>query len=178
MANVHQSCKRDGWSKSKVACEQNHKIAEFYLILWSPVLFLCHDLTEPHNVTFPHSLIFYLWHMILGTLYTSAKSPPLPTHTHKKMALSFDFLSGRLLESWSYSSLQVNHFLLSRSANSMTFGILNTIYVYNPIAALKHYCTSSWTRKCIKRLLGTEIQHLRNRVSRHIDKMSCNTEPC
>ena len=84
MANVHQSCKRDGWSKSKVACEQNHKIAEFYLILWSPVLFLCHDLTEPHNVTFPHSLIFYLWHMILGTS-TPPPSPPLypPTHTKR-----------------------------------------------------------------------------------------------
>ena len=161
------------WLVNKTTRSQN------CLILWSPVLLLCHDLTEPHNVTFPHSLIFYiLAHDFGDPLHLRRTPPPLPTHTHKKRALPFDFLSGRLLEGWSYSSLQLNHFLLSRSANSMAFGIPNTIHVYNPIAALKHYCTSSWTRKCIKRLLGTEIQHLRTRVSRHIDKMYCNTEPC
>ena len=151
------------WLVNKTARSQN------CLILWSSVLLLCHDLTEPHNVTFPHSLIFYiLAHDFGDPLHLRQIPPPLLAD----FPAVITHISG-----WSYSSLKLNHFRLSRSANSMTFGILNTIYVYNPIAALRHYCTSSWAKKCIKRLLGAEIQHLRNRVSRHIDKMHCNTEP-
>ena len=60
------------WLVNKTARSQN------CLILWSPVLLLCHDLTEPHNVTFPHSLIFYiLAHDFGDPLHLRQIPPPL-----------------------------------------------------------------------------------------------------
>ena len=76
------------WLVNKTTRSQN------CLIMWSPVLLLCHDLTEPHNVTFPHSLIFQILAHDFGDPLHLRQIPPF-THPHTQKDGLFGWLPFR-----------------------------------------------------------------------------------